>query len=232
MLTKYLWFGKQFDLTTEDMSITSNNFSVDKYGNTTMANANITGGEISLSSTGASNPKFYIRNPNNQNQLLRASSYDLTIDGERTGTQLNLLFLLLQDKYTGENSVHGDGYSYYRENDTIKTEVSTSGIITPSVTQTSKAEEKKNFEKYDNALEILKNIDIYKYNLKNEEDNTKKHIGFVIGDDFNYSEDVTSVNNDGVDVYSFVSMCCKAIQEQQQEIEELKKEIQELKGEK
>lgn len=219
-------------MTSQDIAIQSTNFSVDKYGNTTMANANITGGEISLSSTGASSPKFYIRNPNNQNQLLRASSYDLTIDGERTGAQLNLLFLLLQDKYTGESSIHGDGYSYYKENDTIKTEVSTSGIITPSVTQTSKAEEKKNFEKYDNALETLKNIDIYKYNLKGEEDETKKHIGFVIGDDFNYSQDVTSVNNDGVDTYSFISLCCKAIQEQQQEIEELKKEIQELKGEK
>lgn len=217
-------------MTSQDIAIQSTNFSVDKYGNTTMANANITGGEISLSSTGASSPKFYIRNPNNQNQLLRASSYDLTIDGERTGAQLNLLFLLLQDKYTGESSIHGDGYSYYKENDTIKTEVSTSGIITPSVTQTSKAEEKKNFEKYDNALETLKNIDIYKYNLKGEEDETKKHIGFVIGDNFKYSQDITSTNNDGVDVYSFVSLCCKAIQEQQEQIEQMKKEIKELKG--
>ena len=214
-------------MTSQDIAIQSTNFSVDKYGNTTMANANITGGEISLSSTGASSPKFYIRNPNNQNQLLRASSYDLTIDGERTGAQLNLLFLLLQDKYTGENSIHGDGYSYYKENDTIKTEVSTSGIITPRITQTSLAEHKKNFERMqDNALETIKNIDIYKYNLKNEKDTDKKHIGFVIGDNYNYSKEVTSIDNKGVDNYSFTSLCCKAIQEQQEEIEKLQKENQ------
>ena len=38
------------------------------------------------------------------------------------------------------------------------------------------------------------------------------------------------VTIDGVDVYSFVSVCCKAIKEQQEEIEELKKEIEKLKG--
>jgi hypothetical protein len=135
------------------------------------------------------------------------------------------------DDYIYNKVGGGDAYISLNTNNG-QTVIWSTGIVTPTVTQTSKAEEKKNFEKYDNALETLKNIDIYKYNLKNEEDNTKKHIGFVIGDDFNYSQDVTSVKNDGVDVYSFVSMCCKAIQEQQQEIEELKKEIQELKGEK
>lgn len=33
MLTKYQWSGKQFDLTTEEISITSDNFSVDENGN-------------------------------------------------------------------------------------------------------------------------------------------------------------------------------------------------------
>ena len=110
------------------------------------------------------------------------------------------------------------------------TYVRNSGITTPTVTQTSKESEKKNFEKLDSGLDIIKDIDIYKYNLKSEEDITKKHIGFVIGDNYNYSEEVTSNNNDGADIYSFVSVCCKAIQEQQEEIEELKKEIEKLKG--
>ena len=48
-------------------------------------------------------------------------------------------------------------------------------------------------------------------------------------------QDGTKVSNakvtiDGVDVYSFVSVCCKAIQEQQEQIEQMKKEIKELKG--
>ena len=98
-------------------------------------------------------------------------------------------------------------------------------IYTPRLVQTSKAEKKKNFEQYQNALNIIKNIDIYKYNLKNEKEGTKKHIGFVIGNDFKYSKEVTSIDNEGVDIYSFVSLCCQAIKEQQEEIENLRKEI-------
>ena len=112
------------------------------------------------------------------------------------------------------------------------TNISASGITTPTLTQTSLAEQKKNFEKMkDNALNIIKTIDIYKYNLKSEKDTDKKHIGFVIGDDYKYAKEVTSIDNTGVDNYSFTSLCCKAIQEQQAIIEQLKKEIEELKEE-
>ena len=113
-------------------------------------------------------------------------------------------------------------------------DITCSGDVTcNSVIQTSKEEAKKNFEKLPSGLDIIKNIDIYKYNLKGEEDDTKKHIGFVIGDNYNYSKEVTSKENDGADIYSFVSVCCKAIQEQQEQIEELKSRIEKLeKGDK
>lgn len=98
------------------------------------------------------------------------------------------------------------------------------------LTQTSLEGDKKNFEKMqDNALDIIKNIDIYKYNLKTENDIDKKHIGFVIGEGYNYSKEVTSEKNDGVDIYSFASLCCKAIQEQQEMIKQLELEIKQLK---
>lgn len=101
----------------------------------------------------------------------------------------------------------------------------TGNITCVSLTQTSKAEEKKDFEKYEGALKEIENIDIYKYRMKKEDD--KKHIGFVIGDDFKYSKEVTNQNNDGVDVYSFVSLCCQAIKELQEEIKELRGKINE-----
>lgn len=111
-------------------------------------------------------------------------------------------------------------------------------IITPKLTQTSRAEQKKNFEKMqNNALDIVKQIDIYKYNLKNEKDTDKKHIGFIIGDNYNYSKEVTSIDNQGVDNYSFTSLCCKAIQELieqnsklTQEMEKIQNEIKKIKG--
>lgn len=101
-------------------------------------------------------------------------------------------------------------------------------IDTSTLTQRSLEIAKKNFEKLQSGLDIIKNIDIYKYNLKSEDDNTKKHIGFVIGDNYKYSKEVTSDNNDGVDIYSFVAVCCKAIQEQQEQIEQQNNLIQSL----
>lgn len=106
---------------------------------------------------------------------------------------------------------------------------STGNITGATLAQTSLEEQKNNFEKLNSGLDILKNIDIYKYNLKSENSDTKKHIGFVIGDKYNYSKEVTTKNNDGVDIYSFVAVCCKSIQEQQKEIELLKEEIEKLK---
>lgn len=101
----------------------------------------------------------------------------------------------------------------------------TGNITCVSLTQTSKKENKKNFEKLTNAKDILNQVDIYKYNFKDEDDNVKKSIGFVIGDDFNYSEEITSTNNDGANIYSMVSVLWQVVKEQQEEINQLKEMI-------
>ena len=105
-------------------------------------------------------------------------------------------------------------------------------ISAPTITQTSLEEKKKNFEKLtlEEAIEILNDTDIYKYNLKSQDNDKKKHIGFVIGNSFNYSNKITSENNDGVDNYSMTSVLYPIVKEQQAQIKELKKEIETLKG--
>lgn len=108
-------------------------------------------------------------------------------------------------------------------------------ISAPTITQTSLEEKKKNFEKLtlEEAIEILNDTDIYKYNLKSQDNDKKKHIGFVIGNSFNYSNKITSENNDGVDNYSMTSVLYPIVKEQQKQIEELKQRIENLeKGEK
>ena len=214
MLIVLICLGKTINLTSDNMAINSNNFRVDKYGNMTCSNANITGGNINMTGNN-STPTIKVHDSSGDQLEMYPSNFWMTYD------------------YWGETvSQYLQKGGYYVENESTgqSTKVWYDGIETPRLTQTSLATEKKNFEELKDALEIIKDIDIYKYNLKHEEDETKKHIGFVIGDNFKYSQDVTSTNNDGVDVYSFVSLCCKAIQEQQEQIEQLKNEIKELKG--
>lgn len=106
--------------------------------------------------------------------------------------------------------------------ETIGLDGSDGSIICVSLTQTSLEEKKKNFEKLENALDIVKDTDIYKYNFNYEADDDKKHIGFVIGDNFKYRREVTSKKNDSAELYSMISVLWKAVQEQQAEIERLK----------
>ncbi len=101
------------------------------------------------------------------------------------------------------------------------TKITPAAIRTPILNQTSLAKEKKNFERLENALEIISNIDIYKYNLKDEEDTNKKHIGFVIGEDYKYSKELTSNDNDSVDTYSVASCCLQAIKEVNEKVKKL-----------
>ena len=115
---------------------------------------------------------------------------------------------------------------------TKETIITGDGISTPSITQTSLAGKKKNFVKLENVKEIIKSVDIYKYNFKDEMPNEKKSIGFVIGEGFKYSEEITSKNNDGVNIYSMVSVLWQAVKEQQDMIEKLETRIKELESDK
>ena len=229
MQTKSVLNGKTINLTGDNTIIKSTNFNVDKNGNMSCKNANVTG-TITSSNATITGGKINVYGNSNSTDLIKVSnssnsnifSYMQPVGaGYVRGSASQSIYLLVSD---GISSIE-------LRNSGNSTEIRHDKIVTPTLTQTSLAEHKKNFEKMqDNALEIIKNIDIYKYNLKNEKDTDKKHIGFVIGDNYNYSKEVTSIDNEGVDNYSFTSLCCKAIQEQQEEIEELKEEIEKLKG--
>lgn len=201
--------GNSINLTSKNITISSNSLNVDKEGNMIFKSSGI--------------KVFKVENKNNSNNYIYITDKFIGINKENNiglveiGTVTNIY-----GNDEGSIELTGNGSTIVRA----------SGITTPTLTQTSLESEKKNFEKLKNALDIIKTIDIYRYNLKTENDKDKKHIGFVIGDKYNYSKEVTSLDNTGVDNYSFTSLCCKAIQEQQKQIEELKKEIEKLKGEK
>ena len=232
----------------------NNNFKVDTNGNMTCNNGTFNGGNVNLVDNGLGvyegklkvqgdsfingiySEGMVIRKVGNATNYITPSSIFINMNKSTGEPQIRLTtedrgLLTVDSSLFGYMHTPDRGFSVGEEANFygISRMWVDGGITTPNVTQTSKKENKKNFEKFENALDIIKNIDIYKYNLKTEKDNTKKHLGFVIGDDYKYAEEVTSTDNDGVDVYSFVSLCCKAIKEQQILIDDLKKEIKSLK---
>ena len=230
--------GKQINLTSDNISIDSGNFSVDSGGNVEMANANIENGSIEISdgandiikigentygvevrSIGNQNNKSILSSTGVSSQLGQDSSY-LGING-LTYTKNNKDVVGISSG--GGNTPYGMLRIYKNGTENIKLDGTDGEVKCVYLTQTSKEENKKNFEKLENALEIIKNTDIYKYHFKDQKDDEKKHIGFVIGNKYKYAKEITSKNNDGVDLYSMIGVCFQAIKELKQEIEELKK---------
>ena len=95
----------------------------------------------------------------------------------------------------------------------------------------SRVEWKENIVPYHkSALQEIMNSDVYYYNLKDKGRGAwqeGRHIGFVIGDQYNVSSDILDGSGGSIDMYSALAIAYKAIQEQQREIEELKNLIKE-----
>ena len=223
MLIKFLLNGKEINLTSDNVVIESNNFKVDKDGNMTCNNAylknvDINGGNIDLDSNSTVR-KIYIHNEAaGGNVEIYYDGIDIRERGSRA--QLNYGGLLLEASEGTTDDYAYIGPNYARINGTV---------YAKEFLNLSLENKKKNFEKLENALDIIKKVDIYKYNFKSERDTDKKHIGFVIGDNYKYSKELTSKENDGADIYSLASCCLQAIKEQQETIENLQNEIKELK---
>lgn len=205
--------GKNINLTSDNININSTNFVVDSNGNVTCNEANIKNAKLLFDEDNPGTEPFI--------KMSTGSHYD----GEMQ-TNIYPGIIELNNFASDMGGIAEPQLRLYWGFTSQTTTIGAGGCYSPSFTPTSLKENKKNFEKMDeSALDILKDIDIYKYHLKGQDDKEKKHIGFVIGDGFKYSEKVTSTKNDGADLYGFISVCCKAIQELQQEIEELRKEI-------
>lgn len=236
--------GKKIDMTGDDVTIKSTNFNVDKDGNLTCnkanaTNMNIIGGKIIL------NP-----GKNSEDGLILNSEDDFTsinVKGKTVRSNISpqsISISNISENYNpvsisgsyGSGKINLNGPSsqilLFEETTEMAQDVdiglyANGGRINCTIlNQTSLETKKKNFEKYEGAINEIKKIDIYKYNFKSESNQQKKHLGFVIGENYNYSKIVTSADNTGVDTYSFTSLCLQAIKEQQLLIESLEKRLQ------
>lgn len=237
--------GKEINLSSDNISIESGNFSVDSGGNVEMASGKIIDGSIEISDgandvikIGEGTYGVEVCSISNQNDksILGSTGVLSQLGQDRTYFGINGLTYTKNNKDVldiasgGGNTPYGMLRIYKNGTENIKLDGIDGEVKCVYLTQTSKEESKKNFEKLENALEIIKNTDIYKYHLKEQDDKEKKHIGFVIGNKYKYSKEITSKNNDGVDLYSMIGVCFKAIQEQQEEIEILKEMIKNAKN--
>ena len=228
-------------LSLEGYTTINEGFSVDEEGNMIAKNGTFTGGLITLNDNSelvSQSGNFKISNESNgrYTQLNTMGMFVDNPNGEESGSYGQQGIELYLVDGTGYNSVWitqfmaGKG-SYYVPGIMLSrqgvsegasaTQITSERILTPELTQNSLAEFKKNFEKLENALKIVEETDIYKYHFKSQKDDDKKHIGFIIGNDYNYSQEITSSKNDGVDLYSMIAVCFKAIQEQELKIKKL-----------
>lgn len=162
---------------------------------------------------------------------------ELSSNNENIYSYLGVGELYIKNDYAfGDVQITSSGIFINNNNTSkIKLQGSNGNITCVSLTQTSREDSKKNFEKYTGALKEILNTDIYKYNLKDEKDTDKKHLGLVIGKKYSYSKEIISVdekgNDIGVNTYSMTSLCLQAIKEQQEIIENLQKRIEKLERE-
>ena len=232
--------GKTLNL-GDNMSIKSNNFNVDSKGNMSCNNANIDGGIIKIYGGDSDNSNFVVGTRDNTGNTRISGSY-MWINGESR----NDAYLSLRDNNNNFNTSitlvsSSNGASIEVGNGSTSNFISLDGrnkhltvwgpVYANSYNNNSKEELKKNITVFnENAVDLIKNSDLYKFNYKMEKDTDKQHIGFIIGDGYKTPLQIISNDGNAIDSYSMSSILWKAIQEQQEQIEELKKEINKLKG--
>jgi len=206
----------KINASADEINLKSNRFvlnstytSIAKDGEITCSKLNLLGGNIRILEANETGVEVY-RTYNNIDYYTRQRA------GGFSCFTNNILMARLHDG----GSQHGGNLEIYDGNGSLTIGCSgrTGSITCVKLSQSSLESKKKNFERFTNALDIIDNIDLYKYNLKSEKDTDKKHIGFVIGKNFKYSKEITSQDNDGVDLYSMISLTLQALKELKNEV--------------
>lgn len=243
MLKKFLFNGKEIDLTGDNVVIKSSNFNVNKNGNMTCSNANITGGKISLKDNGAndvSDARLLIEKANDASRYAYFTSNQIYIgNGGRFNVQIGYDCTLSLEGESGSSSSIGDDTLFISMPGSSAGALSVLGGNTyvrnlqySNISQFSLEELKKNIVKLnENAIDIVNNSELYIFNYKEENDTDKKHIGFVIGEKYKTPKQIISKDNKGIDLANMSAILWKAIQELAQKNELLEKRIELLEKE-
>lgn len=207
--------------------ITSGNFKLDEKGNITAINANVTG---TITATTGKIGNFSIKNGwlnvKNGDVVTEVSDKGFNIWNEYSIGGGTLRTEIVSISFDGSNTyVNFGGVS--GGTGTLKVDK----VIAETYAQSSTENVKKNIVKFNkNAAEIIKNSDIYEYNYKREKDTDKKHIGFVIGNNYKTATEVVTSDKEGIDTYAQGSILWKFAQETIEKIENLQHRVAVLEG--
>ena len=212
--------GNTINLTGKNIAISSTNFNVDKNGNMTCNNANVTGGTIKIGnnfnvnadgtielkdSGGADSPSLKIVSNGASSFDSSICSFGAFFNGPNGHVEI------------GADSAYAGGAIFVgpnQGNSSNYTLIQNGRIFTKSLTQYSLKSKKKSIKKLNiNALDLIKNADVCEYNFKGEKKGTKKHIGLVIGEGYNCPEQIISEDGQGIEQYSYTSLVTKAFQQ-------------------
>ncbi len=228
-------------LTGDRISINSKYFQLTDEGEITASKGTftgtITGSAINGSTiTGSTIKSGFITSTNYTDQ--NYSGLEINLNDGKIKSYAGISFL--SNKAYANTYINGgtlETYHIYVINDLDGSEIGAGSIELyegdvrcDRVVNNSLEEYKKNIKKFDNALSIIEQIDLYKYNLKSEKDNDKKHIGFVIGKNYNYSSEITVIDTNGkeigVDTYSMSSLNTQAIKELLERVKVLERKVE------
>lgn len=244
---------KADNINLEGYTTINGGFSVDEKGNATMNNVTVNGGVINLTSNSDTIPrlqiigigslqglksmfmpgglKFYwdtIHCDYNATRLFSQDnntnrSFDLAIGNNNVNLELSCPNTANSINVFCSDNDNINSYIEVKKGSQFSS-VSPNGVWAPSFNNTSIEEVKQNIEKMkSNAIKLINDTDLYNYNYKGESNKDKKHIGIVIGDNYNYAKEILSSDGKGVDLYSMISVAWQAIKEQQEQIETMQK---------
>ena len=205
------------------------NFKVDTNGNMQCNNATFNGGNINLlGGNNENDAKFYVRQSAGSNIYTAITPKNIYIHGD--GSDNARLYLssggsskvyMYSTQNAGYLRVSSSNSDNFIELNGVSERVDILGTINAKgFNNTSLESIKKNIAHYNkDALEIILNSNIYSYNLKTEKNTEKKHIGFVIGNNYKTPKEVINNEGNAIDLYSCIGILWKAMQELSNKVE-------------
>lgn len=220
--------GNSINLTSKNITLNSTNFNVDTNGNASFSNANRNNTRLKVSGTGFAGynntTNYYadgigVRSSANSEifSIRVGRLYASGVNYESPSINMTNGYGQTTDLAPADLSMtQGSSYTYV---DAVS-----------GVTHSSREEYKKNIVKRTNNLDLIKNVDVYEYLFKHEEENNKKHIGLIIGENYNTPKEIINESETGINLHDMCGVMWGAIKELAEENEKLKKEMEELKN--